>query len=311
MSYSCKVYAFYLTNTVRIVVGVIFLYWICFSSRMLTPEVVKRIESFVQEQPRSIDEIAKLLKKNWRTADRYVKEIAAEHSTLSIKVFREGSRGALKVVYYSSMDQFRGTVFQEALEHDILAGKKKDDFSEFDIYQHVPEGRKKASVESAENVNSTDFTELADIIRDTKKELLIFSGNMSFINLKNKNVSIYTEFDKLVKRGVRINAVCNIDLAGKANVEKMLSLNFRNGKQMIEVRHREQPLRGMISDTKIIRIKEVKEPTGKIHELNKRIFIFYTIRDNDWAKWLSRVFWKMFSTSVEAKKRIDELKKLE
>lgn len=277
---------------------------------MLTTEIVKKIESYVQSQPRSVEDIAKLIKKNWRTADRYVKEIEKEYGTISTKVFREGSRGALKVVYWASIEKISNSVFQEQLEIEMMRGKKKEDFSEFDMFQHIPDKHKAASVENASDENSTDLMQLVHIIRNTKKQLFIFSGNLSFINLKNKDINVFDEFDRMVKQGVSVKIVCRVDLAGKANVEKMLSLNFKNGKEQIEVRHREQPLRGMISDNHTIRIKEVKEPTGKIHELNKRMFIFYTIKDKEWAEWLSRIFWKMFSTSIDAKKRIEELRKL-
>ncbi|MBN2142525.1 hypothetical protein JW711_04295, partial [Candidatus Woesearchaeota archaeon] len=277
---------------------------------MLTAELVRSIESFVETQPRSIEEVARLIKKNWRTADKYLQEIEREHGTISVKVFRPGTRGALKIAYWSSVEKASSTVFQELLEKDIMQGRKKEDFSEFDIFQLVKDKNKHASVENAAKEDLTDLDQLVEIIRGTRKQLLIFSGNLSFINLKNKQIRIYDEVDCLIKRGVSIKVVCNIDLAGKENVERMLSLNFKNACEQIEIRHREQPLRGMISDNKVIRIKEVKEPTGKIHELNKRTFIFYTIRDSEWALWLSRIFWKMFSASIDANKRIAELKKL-
>ena len=68
---------------------------------MLTQETIKKIESFVFKQPRSIQEIAQHINKNWRTADRYVNEIQDNFGTVSTKVFRKGTRGALKIVYQS------------------------------------------------------------------------------------------------------------------------------------------------------------------------------------------------------------------
>ena len=49
--------------------------------------------------------------KNWRTADRYVDEIEKSFGTLSTRVFRGGTRGALKIVFWSSVEKIRGTVF--------------------------------------------------------------------------------------------------------------------------------------------------------------------------------------------------------
>ena len=60
----------------------------------------------------------------------------------------------------------------------------------------------------------------------------------------------------------------------------------------------------------ILNLKEVKEPTGRKKELNKKMFIFYTIKDKDWIVWLSRIFWKMFTGSISAEKRIKEMQKI-
>lgn len=278
---------------------------------MITPDSVRKIESFVHIQPRSIDEISKFLGKNWRTADRYVKEIEMEYNTISTKVFRPGSRGAIKIVFWKGLENASHSVFQAKLEEALLAAKRKEDFSAFDIYQYVQDPKKSASVESEVSEAKTDIKLLADILNDTRKQLVIFSGNLSFINIKNRQYDIYALIDALVKRGVSIKVLCRVDFAAVHNVQKLLALNFKYGKEAIEIHHRDQPLRGLVSDGKIIRIKEVTEPTGKIHELNKKIFMFYTIKDNEWAQWLSRVFWKMFSSSIDAKKRIEELNKLD
>lgn len=277
---------------------------------MLNTDVVKKIESFVHSKPRSVDEVAKHIGKNWRTADRYISEIEKEHSTISTRVFREGSRGALKIVFWSSMENSSSTVFQEILEKELLNNKYKQDFSAFDIFQYVSDKNKVANVEEAKQESYTRLKEFSDILLSTKRELIIFSGNLSFINLKNKDVDLYSTIETLVKRGVKIKIICRVDFVGIANIEKILALNFKYGKELIEVRHREQPLRANIIDGKLIRIKEVKNSTGKINELGKQMFIFYTIKDSEWAIWLSKVFWKMFSASIDARRRLDELKKL-
>jgi hypothetical protein len=257
-----------------------------------------------------MQEIAAVIGKSWRTADRYVGEITKEYGTIATRTFREGTRGALKVVYWASVEKIHSSVFQEQLEEQMMSARRKEDFSAFDIFQHVPEKNKRAIVEKAIDENSTNLREFAELHRNTKKQLLIFSGNLSFINLKNKNFDMLKILDELVKKGVVIKIVCRVDIAGRDNIEKMLSLNFKYGKEMIEIRHREHPIRAFIMDNKAFRIKEIKEPTGRIHELDKKIFIFYTIRDKEWTEWLSRIFWKMFSSSIDAKKRMQEMKLL-
>jgi hypothetical protein len=274
---------------------------------MLNSEVTRKIEDFVYLKPRSIQEIAEHLGKNWRTADRYVDAITKNYGTLSTRVFREGTRGALKIVFWASVEKVSHSVFQERLEQEIMTAKWKEDFSAFDIYQFVDDKNKKVEIrnEEAENVK-----EYSDILNSAKKQILFFSGNLSFINLKNKKIDFYDVLESLVKKGTSVKILCRVDLEGKENIEKALSLNTKHGKQLIDIRHDEHPIRAAVIDSKIIRIKEIKEPTGKIHELNRRKFIYYTMRDREWAEWLSKIFWKRFNNSIDANKRLIELNKL-
>lgn len=277
---------------------------------MLKNEEIKKIEDFVYAKPRSIQEIAEHLEISWRTADRYIEEIETNFGTVTTRVFREGTRGALKIVYWASVEKISHSIFQEKLEEEIVKARRKEDFSAFDIFQHIEDKNKKALVQKATEEEATDLKELTEMLNATEKQLIIFSGNLSFINLKNKNFDIINILDKLVKKGITIKVLCRVDLAGIENIEKLLSLNFKNGKEVIEIRHREHPLRAFIMDKKVFRIKEVKEPTGRINELDKKVFIFYTIKDKSWTEWLSAIFWKLFSQSVDANKRLNELKKL-
>lgn len=277
---------------------------------MLDNEVVRKIEDFVYSKPRSVHEVAALIKKSWRTADRYVEYIEKEFGTISTRTFRQGTRGALKVVYWSSMEKVSYSVFQEALEKKIMLLKDKEDFSAFDIFQHVPDKNKRASVEKTAYESLTNLAELVDFLGKAEKQLLVFSGNLSFINLKSKEVDVFKVLEGLVKRGISVKVVCRVDVVGKENIEGLLSLNFKYGKELVEVRHREQPLRAIIADNKMFRIKEIQTPTGKVHELNSKVFIFYNIKDKEWTDWLSRIFWKMFNSSISAEKRLEEIKKL-
>ncbi len=277
---------------------------------MLDSATIKEIEDFVYAKPRSVQEIAQLLDKNWRTADRYVEEIEKNFGTIATRIFREGTRGALKIVFWASIEKVSNSVFQEMLEEQILRTKRKEEFSAFDIFQHIEEKNKKAIVERAIDENSTNLKELVELLKGTKKQLLMFSGNLSLINLKNKNFDMFKIIEELAKKNIPIKILCRIDLAGKENIEKILSLNYKYGKELIEIRHREHPIRAFVIDNKTIRIKEVKEPTGKIHELDKKIFIFYTLKNKEWADWLSKIFWKMFSSSIGAQKRLSELDKV-
>jgi hypothetical protein len=277
---------------------------------MLDSKLIKQIEEFVAEKPRSIQEIAEKLDISWRTADRYIEQIEKELGTLQTRVFREGTRGALKIVFLAGIEKVSHSIFQEQLEQAIFQARKKEDFSAFDIFQYIEDKNKKAIIENASSEEETNLKEFSEMLQTAKKQILIFSGNLSFINLKNKNYDMFKIIEALVKKGVNIKIICRVDLAGKENIEKVLALNFKHGKELIEIHHREHPLRAFVIDNQLLRIKEIKEPTGKTKELNKKVFIFYTIKDKSWTEWLSRIFWKIFSQSINANKRLEELNKI-
>lgn len=275
---------------------------------MLTNEIVKKVEEFVSVKPRSVQEIAQHLGKNWRTADRYIEEIEKEYGTLSTRTFRGGTRGALKIVFWASPDKARNSVFQQQLEDAILKGRTKYDFSAFDVYQYINHNKKSARMFTGASEEFSDIAGLKNMLRGVEKQLLIFSGNLSFINIKYPE--IFDIMDKLVKEGVSIKIISRVDMAGRENIEKMLSLNSKYGKELVEIHHREQPLRANIYDNKFFSMKEIQEPTGRKGELKDKTWIFYEIREKIWAEWLSRIFWKMFSSSIDASKRLEELNQL-
>ncbi|MCK4997403.1 hypothetical protein KAS08_03790 [Candidatus Pacearchaeota archaeon] len=277
---------------------------------MLDNETIREIEKLVSIEPRSINEIALHLKKNWRTVDRYLKQIEEETGLIRTKTFRGGTRGALKVAFLNSPEKISSTKFQEELEKQILTLRKKGDVSAFEIYEHVSDNKKHAIIENQISNKSPNVKELIEILQNTKKELRLFSGNLSWINLEYKGILLSDVFEELLKKDIRVKILCRVDMDGIENINKVLSSNYKYGKELIEIRHKEHSLRGFIIDDKIIRLKEVKEPTGKIKELDKKKFIFYTIKDKSWTEWLSKIFNKMFNTSVGSEKRLIELNKL-
>jgi hypothetical protein len=278
---------------------------------MLTHDVVDKIEKFVYEKPRSIQDIARHIGKNWRTADRYIDEIKHQYGTISTSVFREGTRGALKIVYWTSIEKASKNIFQQELENEILRARAKDGFSAFDIFQHVNNKDKYAWIKEGEDeVNAGRLYEFANILNQTKKQILFLSGNLSFINFKDKKTDIFKVLENLVKRGIKIKVLCRIDIIGLNNVEKLLSLNHKYGNDLIEIRHREHSIRATIIDDNLINLKEVKQPSERSKELLKKTYIFYTIKNKEWVEWLTKIFWKMFTSSVDAKKRIEEIESL-
>ncbi|MEK6850364.1 MAG: hypothetical protein AABX85_02190, partial [Nanoarchaeota archaeon] len=162
---------------------------------MLSNEIIKKIEDFVYSKPRSVDEVAKHINKNWRTADRYVSEIEKNFGTLSTRVFRGGTRGALKIVYWSSIEKVSSTIFQEKLEEGILMAKKKEDFSSFNIFQHVKDRNKEAYIEKDVKQKERNLAQYAKLLSSAEKQVIILSGNLSFINEKSKNFNMLAIFE--------------------------------------------------------------------------------------------------------------------
>ena len=171
---------------------------------MLNNQIIQKIEKFISSEPRSINEIAQYLNKNWRTIDRYLKQIEEEYGTINTKTFRGGTRGALKVAYLSTPERISHTKFQEELEEQIIQLKRKEGFSAFDIFQHVPEKNKRVIVENEITEVSTNLTELIEILNTTKKELKLYSGNLSWINLKEGKIDLIKTLEKRVEKGIRI-----------------------------------------------------------------------------------------------------------
>lgn len=275
---------------------------------MLTTELIKKINDFVYSKPRTVDELAKHINKNWRTANRYAERISEQQGTISMRTFREGTRGALKIVFWNNIEKIHATNFQEKLFARIESARGKEEFSPFDIYQHVDENKKSAFMEQQEDESSTAINkDIPNLLRATEKQILLFSGSLSWANLRQNHFKTIDIFEELAKRNIPIKAIANIDLASISNVKKFLAINERLGKEMIEVRHREQPLRAVVIDNKFARFKEIKTPSYR----KKKTFIFYGIYDKEWIEWVQKIFWNMFSTAIPAEKRLKELETIQ
>jgi hypothetical protein len=274
---------------------------------MLDSKIIKKINDFVYAKPRTIQEIAFLIEKNWRTADAYVERIANEHGTISTRTFREGTRGALKVAYWNSIEKIHSSEFQEKLFRRIESGRNKEDFSPMDIFQYVEEKKRRAVIEERSNEDETDVEEFIMLLRSAKSQILFFSGNLSFINLRK----VLEVLKEIAERGVLIKIMARVEIAGISNITKLLRLNDEIGKTIFEIRHCCQPLRATIVDGGVARMKEVKLPENyKRGELDKKTFIFYEIYDAEWVEWLQKVFWNLFRASISAEKRINDLKSI-
>lgn len=276
---------------------------------MLDSKTIKKINEFIYSKPRTVQEIAQLIGKSWRTADSYVERIEKETGSIATRVFREGTKGALKVVFWNNVERIHSSEFQEWLFKRIESGRKKQDFSPFDIWQHIDKNKKRAFLKDADEKNEEESESVfADLFNSCESQLLVFSGNLSWINASFGKKSVIDSLKELAKRKITIKMISRVGLESTSNIKKVFEINDNIGIESIEVRHCEQPLRGMIVDKKIARFKEIKNPEGyKKSELEKKCFICYDIYDEDWIEWLQKVFWNLFRNSIDAKKRLDDM----
>ncbi len=265
-------------------------------------EIKESILRVIQQKPRTIQEIAETIGKNWRTADRYVELIAQETGLIATRIFREGSRGALKVVYWNALERAKGSAYQERLLQKIIQGKRKEDFSPLDIYQFVDPDNRKAFIET------TEFSQQQQIrfdylLSQAQQQILFFSGNLSWVEL---GPNMRQMLEELARKKVRIKVLTRVDITSQKNTEEMLSLNQRVGWDAVEIRHCEQPLRAIIVDDRFVSIKEVMSPLF-CRELKEKTFLFYLIQDQEWIHWLQKVFWNFWSQSIDAGERVKAL----
>ena len=277
---------------------------------MLNDEIAEKIKSFVYQQPRSMAEIAFHIDKNWRTADRYVEEIISKTGYLRTKTFREGSRGALKVVYWNNTEKVYATDVQKELFEKIERAIDKSDFSPFDIYQYVDSEKRKAYSDVIEDEKTYDYDigSLVPFFEEAEKNILIFAGNMSLIHLEGKGKKIIDYMGEAVDRGVRIQIITNITQADMKNVESVLALNNGLSKPLVEIRHDISPLRAYIFDDNVIRLGEVDANFRKEGQISGVLCTYYEIRDTVWVRWMQDLFWKDFHHAILAKRRIDSLR---
>jgi len=279
---------------------------------MLTKDVIQKINEFVYSKPRSIHEIAKLISVNWRTANRYVEKISKEEGTITTRIFREGTPGALKIVFWNNIEKLHASEVQERLFRQIELGKTKEDFSPSEIFQFVDKKRKKMKILSKKQYySSSNFKDFIDRLSGTDRQNLFFSGNLTFSNYKYGNNSALKVLEKLGEKKISSKILTRVELAGIENIKNVLSINKRIGYDAVEIRHCYQPLRATITDDKVAVFRESLDPKNYAKgELKQKMYILYYIYDEDWIEWLQKIFWNLFRSSIDARKRIEELKLL-
>ena len=266
----------------------------------LTQEDTEQIVRFAKKEPCTINDIAQLLGRSWVTADSYVNQVAERTGLVSIKVFRKGSHGALKLVYYNYSESLSGEGIREELYEQIRSARGKEGFNFFEVFQFAPKKRSKAYSVKAGNVSQD---RLGQLFARAEGAVYCFSGNLSFLDKKGILL-----LEKLLKRKVRVKILCRVD-AATLNALSSLARLLKNFPDYLEIRHCYQPLRGFIIDDAFCRFKNDELPHRE-GELEKNMRIYYELSDEEWIGWLQQVFWALWRTSLDQKERVERFKQL-
>ncbi|MFH0714380.1 MAG: hypothetical protein V1847_02185 [Candidatus Diapherotrites archaeon] len=226
-----------------------------------------------------------------------------------MKVFRAGTKGAVKVVYWNYGDSVQSDEIRSRLFEKIRLLSDKNLFDPLEIFQHVSPTKGNARVEYYTDPLVEPNKGLSAFFKKVNEGLLCFSGNLSWINVKEGSNPLTRAFERMLERGVSVKILCRIDVATLKNLHKIESLMRRFPKQ-VEIRHCHQPLRGFVADGKLVRLKEEKAKNiFKAKELEKDVRVFYEFSDEVWTQWLEQVFWYLFRHSIEYEKREKLLEK--
>lgn len=269
---------------------------------------IKKIVDFVKKEPCTIQDIAKHIGRAWMTANSYVEQIAERTGQLQVKTFRAGTQGALKLVYYTYEASIRHDDVHKALFYQIKNGRQKKDFDFMEIFQFVPETKKRSFIEQYKKAHMSYNQDIVSFLKQAQTNLYCFSGIMSFINITESSTTVLDAMEDLLERGVHIKILSRINLASTENLQKLQPLMKKYPNQ-IEIKHCYQPLRGFVIDDKAARFKD-EEFVSNVTKAKVKTRIFYEVNDKEWITWLQKVFYNLFRPSIDHSRRLKEIQKI-
>lgn len=261
---------------------------------MLTKEIENEIVQAVHKRPMAISELAQILEINWRTADRYVSKIVKETGLIDIHVFRKGSQGALKVVYAKTVLESQSS-YQKYLLNKILQGRSKEDFSALDVVQFCE--KKELYSSKTDPPKNTSFY-FWDISKSVNDEILVFSGNMSWLT-----DDLIDSLKHMISNGCVIKILTKVDITSTEKLSKLLDLNKTVSNDKLFIRHCAQPVRGIIVDSKKCYLKEIFDKAS-YNELSETKYVFTNFTDPEWVSFMRETFLQLWHSSIDADKRI-------
>lgn len=274
----------------------------------LTDEEIQRILQLVSKEPRTVQEIAQAIDRSWVTTEKYLLELRQRTGQINLKTFREGTQAALKIVYLATTHSLISDEIKQSLAQQILAGKHKEDFDFMDLFQFVKADEKRAHQFDSLKPESSLAKETAE--NPARESAYVFSGNLSYLAYNYKGKKMTDMIEEELKSGAHIRVLCRVNLSSLTNIEKVSKLLITYPTQF-EIRHRYQPLRGVLVDSKYARFRnEERVENFREGELEKNTRIYYEITSLEWIAWLESVFWSMWRASIPFDQRIKELQKI-
>tara|TARA_Y100000310_G_C20623128_1_gene784401 strand:- start:350 stop:1180 length:831 start_codon:yes stop_codon:yes gene_type:complete len=271
-------------------------------------ETRQKVLELVHARPRAVAEIAASINKNWRTANRYIEQLAAE-DLLNIHVFRKGGRGSLKIAFWPTEATTSPSSVKQFLFQRIVQGVQFEDFSPLDIVQHIaPEYRSLFSLSKTSYAEKPNVDDWFKVWKEASSSLQFFSGNLSFMHLGGTE-NVLKLLDGALGKGVDAYFLTRVDHTNKELIQKMLSLNKRGHKGKVHIRYAHQPLRCTIADKHTAHLKE--DFSRYSVEDTKKNVCLYTLTDEAWVQWLDDVFWHFWHGGVDAEKRLDLFQELQ
>lgn len=277
---------------------------ISYSMGKLDEEGKRKIIDALKCEPLSVQEISKIIGKSWVTTNTYLEKLGRDTGLIDIKVFRKGSHGALKVVYYKHLVRNNDLV-KKSLYTQIRNSRIKQDFDFMELYQFVADDKKKTDVDKYQ----TEFLgHMRTLYNSAKHSILCFSGNLSYVGLEENDIKMLDIIESALKRKVSVRIVARLNVSTLKNWKKIEHL-LKKYEGLFEVRHAYHPLRGFIIDQNAARFKN-DECNYDRKELSQDMRFFYEIYDSDWIMWLQDVFWDYYNSALDGAQRIKELDKV-
>src|SRR3989344_2525040 len=190
---------------------------------VLNHDIKRKLLELIAQSPRSIQELAVELNKNWRTIDNYITKLV-EEGLISVKEFKKGSRVAFKIVYIQPDINYQISNVQKKILRQIESGKRSQDFSPLNIIQYIPQKEVTSYFNPAKLPTNKITEDLSLFLNQATNSLQMFSGDLSWVDLKSSKGSILDVIEGLARDKVVIKIIARVDKSTKTRIEKLVTI---------------------------------------------------------------------------------------